>query len=277
MPELPEVEHGRRQLQAVLVGRRIESVEVRADEIVFEGRSVAEVDAALRGAEVLGAGRRGKHLWLELDRRPWPLFHFGMTGGFVVRGADGLQLATGPTQDSAWPPRFTKLVMVADDGGRIAMTNARRLGRVRLRERPLQESPLAELGFDPLLQTPDADAIMARLRRRRVTMKGLLLDQGFAAGVGNWIADDVLLAAGIAPQRAANTLTADEASRLADALTSIVRTAVAADAHSDRFPRGWLFHQRWRPAPGLVTPEGDPIVFTKVAGRTTAWVPARQR
>jgi len=276
MPELPEVEFGRRQLEAVLVGERLEGVDVVDDPIVFEGVGVAEMIAALQGATVLGAHRRGKQLWLSLDRRPWPLFHFGMTGGFVTPDAPGLQLHTGPTLASQWPPRFAKLVLTTASGRRLSMTNARRLGRIRLRHDPPSESPIADLGFDPLLEPPDGATLHRLLGRRRGALKGLLLDQSFAAGVGNWVADEVLHAAGLDPRRRANTVTTDEARRLADALVHVTKTAVDVDANADRYPEDWLFHRRWRPEDGATTVAGAPIEFLTVAGRTTAWVPSAQ-
>lgn len=277
MPELPEVEFGRRQLEAVLVGETIEGVDVTHDPIVFEGVRSADVIAALRGATVLGAHRRGKHLWLSLDSRPWPLFHFGMTGGFVTPYEPGLQLRTGPELADRWPPRFAKLVLSTASGRRLCMTNARRLGRIRLRDDPPSVPPISELGFDPLLEPPEPEALHLLLRERRGMLKGLMLDQSFAAGVGNWVADEVLFEAGLDPRRRANTLSPDDAGRLARALTLVVRTAVAVDADSRRFPEHWLFHRRWAPAADVTTSSGEPIGFITVAGRTTAWVPSRQR
>ncbi|MGH1345410.1 MAG: DNA-formamidopyrimidine glycosylase family protein [Nannocystales bacterium] len=276
MPELPEVEFGRRQLAEALVGETIAEVDAADDCIVYEGVSPEMVVAALRGARVLGAHRRGKQLWLSLDRRPWPLFHFGMTGGFVTPDAPGLQLHTGPSLGAVWPPRFSKLVLTTASGRRLSMTNARRLGRIRLREDPPNESPIAELGFDPLLEPPEAETLLEKLKRRRGALKGLLLDQRFAAGVGNWVADEVLHAAGLDPRRVANTLSIQDAQRLAWALTDITKKAVDADADADRYPKGWLFHRRWHPTEGMTTAKGDAIELLTVAGRTTVWVPARQ-
>ena len=107
-------------------------------------------------------------------------------------------------------------------------------------------------------------------------MKALLLDQSFAAGVGNWIADEVLYQARIAPRRPARSLSDAELDRLRARLRAVVRTAVRLGADSDRFPRSWLFHRRWRRRPG-VTVRGHAIRWETVAGRTAAWVPAVQR
>ena len=81
MPELPEVEAARRLLMRSAVGRRIVSVRAAPDPIVFQGVSPARVRRSLLGRRIVAAHRHGKHLWLELDSRPWPCFHFGMAGG----------------------------------------------------------------------------------------------------------------------------------------------------------------------------------------------------
>jgi len=277
VPELPEVERGRRLAEKVASGRRVVLATCARDPIVFDGVTPARFRKALLGREVLAVVRRGKHLWFELDRRPWPLFHFGMTGHFRVKGETPLILASsGGWSDDAWPPRFTKLRLTFDDGGELVMTNARRLGRIRLREDPLTEPPIAALGFDPLLDLPTARDIADRMAPRKVTLKGLLLDQSFAAGVGNWIADEVCYQARIDPRRPANSLSFAEVKRVRARLGAIIRKAVEVDADKARFPRTWLFHRRWGKEKDARTVRGDRIEHLTVAGRTTAWVPAVQ-
>ncbi|MEO8501555.1 MAG: DNA-formamidopyrimidine glycosylase family protein [Vicinamibacteria bacterium] len=265
MPELPEVEAARKAALRHLKGRRIVAARCMKDPIVLAGGTAARMEKSLRGALVEGAGRFGKHLWLELDRKPWPVFHFGMTGEFhfLARGAE--------------TPRFLKLELVLDNERRFAFTDARRFGRLRLAHDPRNEPPLLELGHDPLFGLPAADELIRLLGARTAPIKAVLLDQATFAGVGNWIADEVLYQAHIRPQRRASELSADEVARLRVTLLRIIRRAVSVDADSDRFPRGWLFHRRWGRVKGSVTTEGAPIVHDTVGGRTTAWVPSRQR
>lgn len=275
MPELPEVEHARAVIDRVAVGRRIVRVECADDPIVVPDGAAA-IERALSGHTVVAAHRHGKWLWLELDRAPHLLSHLGMTGSWRTPGDEPLRLESSPKElDRAWPPRFTKLSLELDDARRLAFTNARRLGRVLLRDDPRSEPPLSALGFDPLLELPPLPRFRELLARRRGVLKGLLLDQSFAAGVGNWMADEILYQAGVDPRRTLDTLSDDEVRRIHAALRSVVRVAVAADAVSDRYPKSWLFHHRWEK--GTRTADGEPIAHTTVAGRTTAWVPSRQR
>lgn len=278
MPELPEVERGRRLAAAVAEGRRVEHVWCARDPIVFDGVSPRRFHRALVGSRVDAVRRRGKYLYFVTDTRPQPVFHFGMTGAFRTRDAAPLRLAShGRRVDDAWPPRFAKIRLRFDDGGELTMTNARRLGRIVLRQDPASEPPISRLGFDPLLDLPGSRELAARVERRSVTLKGLLLDQSFAAGVGNWIADEVLYQARLDPRRPASSLAPEEIRRLRRALKRIVERAVEVDAEKERFPRTWLFHHRWQRRAGATTARGEAIRFLTLAGRTTAWVPAVQR
>ncbi|MBI3824955.1 MAG: hypothetical protein HY294_03060 [Candidatus Rokubacteria bacterium] len=279
MPELPEVEEGRRTARKVALGRRIVAARCTDDPIVFEGVPAARFRRALVGARVRGVHRHGKHLWFALDRRPWPCFHFGMTGGFHTPAAGTLKLMSSGTHAprNTWPPRFTKLRLTFDDGGELVLADARRLGRIRLRHDPAQEPPISLLGFDAHRGLPPLAAFRDELRARKAPMKAVLLDQSFAAGVGNWIADEVLYQARVAPSRRADTLTADEARRVRNALRLVIATALRARSDSDRFPKHWLFHDRWGRQEYAVTRRGQRIRHDTIGGRTTAWVPAVQR
>jgi formamidopyrimidine-DNA glycosylase len=157
------------------------------------------------------------------------------------------------------------------------MPDARRFGRIRLQQDPESEPPLSRLGFDPLLDLPSAMELRHLLARRRAPIKSVLLDQGLFAGVGNWIADEVLYQAGLRPQRLASELRLGEVGRLRARLRAIVKRAVAVDADSDRFPRTWLFEHRWGKNAEARTARGERIVHDTIGGRTTAWVPSRQR
>jgi formamidopyrimidine-DNA glycosylase len=278
MPELPEVERARKLCERVAAGRRIERARCAEDRIVFDGISPGTFARSLRGREVRKVLRRGKHLWFALDRPPHPLFHFGMAGGFCAKGETPLPLvSSGRKVEVDWPPRWAKVHLFFEGGGELVMTDKRRLGRVRLREEPEREPPIADLGFDPLLDPPGAAEFARLLRARWTSVKAVLLDQGFAAGVGNWIADEVLYQARIDPRRRADSLSEASTRELRAALLRVVRHAVKVDAEKDRFPRTWLFHRRWGKKAGATTARGERIVFLDVAGRTTAFVPSVQR
>jgi formamidopyrimidine-DNA glycosylase len=278
VPELPEVERGRKIAAAVAEGRTIKSVWADDDPIVFGNAKPATIRRALKGRKVNAVCRHGKQLWFELDARPWPLFHFGMTGSFWAKADDAFKLRTGPKLDhQTWPPKFSKIHLIFEDGGELVMTNARRFGRILLRQDPRAEEPIAKLGFDPYLEPPAPKAFEADLKRRKATVKGLLLNQSFVAGLGNWMVDEILYQAQIAPQRPACSLQPDETRRIHAKLKSIVAKSVEVDADKSRFPKHWLFHFRWNQMSDAQTFRGEKLKFDTVAGRTTAWAPEIQK
>jgi len=264
MPELPEVETARRIADGTLTGHTIVRATVSTDPIVFDGVSAKHIRKALNGSRVVGTGRKGKHLWLQLDRRPWPCFHLGMTGRFLA-GVAGT-----PT------PPWCKLALDTDAGTQLLFINKRRLGRVRLREDPAGEPPISDLGFDALDELPDVRGLRELMAKRKAPVKAVLLDQGVLSGIGNWIADEILYQARIAPSRPAASLGLGEVANIRRTTRRILQRAVDVDADADRFPRVWLFHHRWGKNHGTRTARGEAITFSTVAGRTTAWVPEVQ-
>ena len=264
MPELPEVETARRRLERSLLGQQIIRVAASDDPLVFDRSSPAQVEAALRGQVVLGTGRKGKYFWLLLDQPPHPVFHFGMSGRLEIY------------QTGAPAPKYWKLEIEVADGTVVAITDRRRLGRIRLAHDPESEPPISLLAFDVLTALPSAVELQRRLRVRRGPVKAVLLDQRLFAGVGNWMADEVLYQARISPLRPANEVSQPELRRVRAALKSVAEQAVAVDADADRFPRGWMFHRRWDHRIGT-GPRGEPLVRQQIGGRTTTWAPSRQK
>ncbi len=281
MPELPEVETVCRLIRHTLVGKRVTSVEVVRDAIFFGGLAPAAVEKALLRRTVREVGRRGKFFWLTLTGEgPVVFAHLGMSGWVRELATEGTRLhghGDAPFDDEQGRPRFLKL-RVATRGGRgIVLTDPRRLGRVRLGDSPETDSRVRRLGRDAFDDLPSEAELRAMLARRRIPIKAVLLDQGALAGVGNWIADEVLYQARIAPKRSAASLTAGEVASLRRAIRSVLARAVEVGADHRRFPKSWLFEHRWGGSRGADRIAGERIVREEVGGRTTAWVPSRQK
>lgn len=280
------------------MGKTIAKAVAPDDAVVFGkvGTSGPDFERALLGKKVLSAGSQGKYFWLILDRPPHPVMHFGMTGWLEIRGE-----RTGYTnyykkrkagEADEWPPRFWKFQL--ETAGKpapvqLAFTDSRRFGRVRLVDCAPSDaairavSPLVENGPDPVVDadrfTPDY--LAGVMRRRRVPVKALLLDQTVLSGVGNWVADEVLFQARVHPEQGCDELGEDGARRVYDAVCEVTRTAVEVLGDSDKFPKDWLFNHRWSKGktadsqPRL--PTGEKLAFLTVGGRTSCYAPELQK
>ncbi|MEO1235504.1 MAG: DNA-formamidopyrimidine glycosylase family protein [Planctomycetota bacterium] len=268
MPELPEVEcWGRRVAERACRGREVVSVWAKPDEdIVIEGITPSGLEEAVAGRKVEACHRVGKQMWWAMSGDgPQPLWHFGMNGRFRTYGPDDER------------PRFCKVELMLDDDRRFAFCDSRRFGRIRLADDPPNEPPLSELGPDALAELPGSRWWYDALAKRNTPIKALLLNQSFLAGIGNWIADEVLYQAQVAPQRIAKELSRDEIKAVRSKVKYVLTKACAWEADYERFPSTWLFHHRWGKNDEALTGRGEEIDFDTVGGRTTAWVPKVQR
>jgi formamidopyrimidine-DNA glycosylase len=170
-----------------------------------------------------------------------------------------------------------KLRLSAENGSEIAFTDSRRFARIWLHESANSCPRVGKLGFDAYTELPNDEWFNRALAKRKAPIKAVLLDQSFVCGIGNWIADEVLYHARIAPNRTAFALSELEVRSLVEAIQSVLQLAVSVDADYRRFPESWLFHHRWGGSRGADLIEGREIQRETVGGRTTAWVPAIQR
>lgn len=278
------------------------------DDIVFDKVTAEDVRKAFLGRSLQASKRKGKQMWWQLSGEgPHPTWHFGMTGGFSVNGLPGNTYKRYSIDTSSWPPKFTKIEVVfgaaagssasssastksksaaspaSSTGGsvpgevRLAFSDPRRLGRIRLVNDPEKEYPVSELGWDPHLGMISLEQFAADLRARALPIKAMLLDQSWCAGIGNWIADEVLFQSRVHPESAACALDVDDVRRLHASIRDVVKFACEVDANSSKFPKEWLFHHRWGKGKGAAkTSAGHPIQFITVGGRTSAVVNAVQ-
>lgn len=150
-----------------------------------------------------------------------------------------------------WPPRFHKLLVTFTDPStnkeiHFGYKDPLRWGRLRLVSGdPLTSDPINKLGFDPVLGLPDIETFRSKVQKRSVPVKALLLDQSFSAGVGNWVADEILYQAMIHPAQYTNTLTEKELDDMYHKMKFICETAVEAEADENKFPDDWLMKHRW--------------------------------
>ncbi|ANM60731.1 MUTM homolog-1 [Arabidopsis thaliana] len=215
MPELPEVEAARRAIEENCLGKKIKRVIIADDNKVIHGISPSDFQTSILGKTIISARRKGKNLWLELDSPPFPSFQFGMAGAIYIKGVAVTKYKRSAVKDSEeWPSKYSKFFVELDDGLELSFTDKRRFAKVRLLANPTSVSPISELGPDALLEPMTVDEFAESLAKKKITIKPLLLDQGYISGIGNWIADEVLYQARIHPLQTASSLSKEQCEAL---------------------------------------------------------------
>lgn len=219
MPELPEVELARRNLERWFEGSLVTAAEADRTRI-FRGASLPAFER-LRGRLVF-ARRKGKTLLIGFERNQGFLSHLGMTGKWVRRPAG-----------QAEP--YSRVRLWLADGSVVHYRDPRLFGRIQPGPADaLHHLPaIAQLGPDPLLERLEGPALAERFHRSRTPLKVALLDQRRLAGLGNIHAAEALWRARLSPLRASSSLTAAEWRRLATAIRAVIRFALAREDDED--------------------------------------------
>ena len=225
MPELPEVEITAALIGAAVAGAEVDSVRAPGINAV---RSFEPPLEALAGARLTGIRRRGKLFLIDL--------HAGGPAGppadltLVVHlmSAGRLQLF----DRRATPRDRSSRVLLRLAGGgrelRLREFGTRQRAWVKLlRATELgTEETLASLGPEAWPDTPDADALRARLREPR-PLYTALRDQHVIAGIGRSWVDEILHTARLSPFKRASELTQVEAEALSGAIHARLGGAIA--------------------------------------------------
>ena len=190
MPELPEVETIRRQLEPLLLGAEFTDAAAHWSE-----KFAPAMDAI--GASIEGVERRGKYLMFVLDDGNELVAHLGMTGSFhVAEGRPGEV----PDLDQHGP--HTRAVWTMADGRHLVFRDTRRFGRLRVvRAGDYADIPtLHHMGPEPLGDAFTGASLHRAIKGSSRAIKTQLLSQRPVSGVGNIYADEALFLARIDPR-----------------------------------------------------------------------------
>jgi formamidopyrimidine-DNA glycosylase len=239
VPELPEVEVTRRQLEPLLVGRRVARVYTTVPSYFFL-TPPAELRRRLRGRRFLIIERIGKYLLARLDNGDRLLLHLGMTGQIFGSGiasvrllssAAGASLTPEAQIEAFRPDKHTHLrLRFDDDGPEVLFRDARKFGKVQLMREDSRSKRLERLGPDAL--SARGKALFEAVRGRKAPIKSLLLDQALLAGVGNIYADEALFLAGVRPTRPGRRVTREECDKIARAVRRVLRRSITTGGSS---------------------------------------------
>ena len=289
MPELPEVETIRRQLEPAITGLRIESAEV-LDERWTRPVPPATVERALAGRRIEAVERRSKYLLLRLEGDRTLAMHLRMTGNLLLyrpnEARAAVKLGGRRLYETAPRPRHLRAVIRLEGGARLLFTDARRFGQAVVLDGDGVEAYFAtRLGLEPLSGALTADELCRLAAGRRAPLKSFLLNQVGIAGIGNIYADEALHRAALHPLSPAGSMKPEHCERLREGIVAALEAGLRSGGASvDDYldARGepgamqdeFLVHTReGEPCPRC----GAEIRRIVVAGRSTYFCPSCQR
>jgi formamidopyrimidine-DNA glycosylase len=278
MPELPEVEVIRRDLEREVVGKRVKSVEADGMRSIRRHHSRKQFAGHLEGKKMTGVERRGKYILVKLEGGEVLVIHLGMSGQLIR--AKG-------TRDAM--AKHTHVVITFTQGGQLRFIDPRTFGEMFVTDMDVVEkevTELAHLGIDPLESPMSWDQFGRLVASKHQKLKPLLMDQKFLAGIGNIYSDEILWGAGLRWDRQSDSLSPEEIRRLYRSMMEILQDAVkyrgsslADEQYVDLYGKPGEFQEHHK----VYAREGEacrrcrkPLVRQRVGGRSTFFCEACQ-
>jgi formamidopyrimidine-DNA glycosylase len=249
MPELPEVESIKIQLEKYLIGHEITKVEINYQKC-FEGN----IDCVL--AEILTVRRFAKVLVLDLANHYSIVIQVKMTGQLIYRGPNLKKKPLSPKVLGGVPGKHTHVIFYLDRGGSLYYNDVRKFGNIKvIKTTDVSITGLiGKLGPEPLRDL-SREKLKEIVQKSKQPIKLLLMDQTKLGGVGNIYANDALWVASINPKKISSKLTTSEIASLFKAIEEVLVEGIKRGGASDR---------------AYVTPdggEGEYQNFSRVYGR----------
>lgn len=291
MPELPEVETIRRDLD-VLIGQKISALDIL--DAKTASPSAAFLKRALMGKKLLKIERRGKLLIFVFSADQFLLIHLKMTGQLIFQSkkrriAGGHSLAEGSFEKAVGgklPNKYTRAIFSFSDGGQLFFNDLRKFGYLKLVNAQELKNILAKnYGPEPLTPEFSLARFQEIIKNRKTKIKAVLLNQKLIAGLGNIYVDEALFAAGIRPTRLASSLKKEELEKLYKAINRLIKKAleyrgttfsnyVDSRGKKGNFSRFLKVYGRQKEACLVCKTK---IVKVKLAGRGTTYCPHCQK
>lgn len=267
MPELVEVETTRRDLQKIIVNKRINKVEVNLDKIVYNKKETFINEVS--GQKVLAVKRRGKWLILELEK-DYLIIHFRMEGRFYLLAKDALI------------DKHDYVIFYFDDFS-LHYNDPRLFGKMQVVPKnhinEFFEDKNLGLEYDDVNLTPTY--LKEHFKSHHTDVKKMLLDQSHITGIGNIYADEILFASKIRPDSYADKLSKKKLQEIIDNTKKVFEESLKykgtypnIDGKRGTFEEHLKVHmQAGKKCPSC----GHVIKKEKIGGRGTYYCPKCQK
>lgn len=273
LPELPEVETIRRDLEKTVVGLKIDSIDIFDDKKI-RNNDAEEFRQGIVGSHIKSVGRRAKVFLIALSNGNTLLIHLKISGQLVLRNEGG------PSD------RFNRLIFHLD-GKELRFNDMRRFGFLKVIPTKERDSApeLADFGIEPLESDFTYHKFEELIAGKKTRIKPLLMDQSLIVGIGNLYADEILFLSGVRPTRQTTSLTEDELKSIYGNIGGVLNEAIehrgsSVDQYVDiEGKRGghvpFIKVYRRTGEPCFVC--GTPIERVKIGSRSAHYCPVDQR
>lgn len=227
MPELPEVETIRQDLRKKLLYKHIAEVQIFFDKVVSGKQE--ETTKSLWCNSFVEVDRIGKLLIFRLEKNDAVLLlHLKMTGQLIYLIKNHIFAGGHSFAHFArdLPNKHTQLMITFADHSKLFFNDSRRFGYVKIIPIDQLDSVILKFGMEPLQKSFTFKKFDELLKKKKMNLKALLLNQQLIAGIGNIYADEICFDAQILPTRRTSSLSDIDRKQLFRSTLKILKKAI---------------------------------------------------
>ncbi len=219
MPEMPEVETIRRDLEKEIKNEKIVTFEVKTASQFKSSKSAPKILKSLIGQKIVKFERIGKLLIFQLsDKQNYLLCHLRMTGQLIL---------TNKSETKQNPKnKHTHIVINFENGKLLHFNDIRKFGYLQLCTLKEKNTIKEKFGIEPLSTNFNLQNFTKALGIRKAPIKNILLNQKLIAGIGNIYADEICFSAKINPQKPTSKLSKIEIKNLFNFTQKVIEKAI---------------------------------------------------
>ena len=227
MPELPELEILRRDLDKEVTGKKIKSVEITGTQTTKRGGTQKSLLARLDGHKIDSVSRKGTWIVLGLDSGEKAMISLGAGAG----------LRRNQAKDAPQPGLAVNITFT--QGGQLRLLDPKKSCEFFVVGEDEVADVVGEIGFDLVEEAIPWTKFGEQLLRRNAKLKAILMDPTFLVGIGPMYSDEILFESGLRYDRTPEGLSTQELRRLSRAAVEIVHDSIKHGGASVG-PDGWV-------------------------------------
>jgi formamidopyrimidine-DNA glycosylase len=227
MPELPEVEVVKKSLEYKLKNLTIKRVFINNNKLRYKINN--KQFYKIKGQKIISVERRSKYLFLNLNGKLTILAHLGMTGKFFIVNKDNKKQKTSfyyliKNNES----KHDHLTIYFNNGLKLIYNDVRKFGFLKLlkSEDIFMSKHLKFLGPEPLTKEFNLNYIIKYVRNKEITIKNLLMNQKFIAGLGNIYCNEILFLCKLNPLTIVKKINKKELKNIVKFTKKILRKSI---------------------------------------------------
>tara|TARA_B100001059_G_scaffold235733_1_gene282522 strand:- start:352 stop:1215 length:864 start_codon:yes stop_codon:yes gene_type:complete len=226
MPELPEVEVVKRSLEKNIKNLLIKKVTINNNKLRYKVHK--KKFTKINNRKIISIKRISKYLIFNLNNNISILSHLGMTGKFFIINKNKRFKTSFYYNLSKKDKKHNHIIFFLNKKIKLIYNDVRRFGFIKIFKTSelMQSSHLRILGPEPLSKKFNFEYLKELLIDKKSSIKNILMNQNFVAGLGNIYVNEILFKSSVNPEKFAGKIKDFEIKKIINNSKKIIKKSI---------------------------------------------------